>query len=351
MKPQPRIRVLVIDDSAFSRRTIVRMLQRSPLVEVTDWAPDGQEALTKALTNEYDLITLDLEMPRMDGFTFLRMLMARRPTPVIVVSGRGESQDVFQALELGAVDFVVKPTSRAAPELATIEQELIRKVHSIRELRLDRLPGAPVVVAARATPPRLRPHRVVAIGSSTGGPTALLRLFSAFASPPACAFVVSQHMPAGFTRSFARRIDSTTSFRAHEAENGMPVEDGVILVAPGGAHLEFDGQAGAVVARVAPREASERYAPGVDRMFRSAAKHWGPDLLAIVLTGMGDDGAAGAAVVKRAGGNVIVESAETAVIFGMPQQAIRAGGVDAVVPLHEIAPLIESGLGGPHQAT
>jgi two-component system chemotaxis response regulator CheB len=350
VKGQPRIRVLVIDDSAFSRRTIVRMLERSPLVEVAGWAVDGQEALAKALTNEYDLITLDLEMPRMDGFTFLRLLMARRPTPVIVVSGRGESQDVFQALELGAVDFVVKPTPRAAPELATIEQELIRKVHSIRELRLDRLRNAPVAGALPAAPARtLRPHRVVAIGSSTGGPAALLRLFSAFASPPACAFVVSQHMPAGFTRSFARRLDSTTSLRAHEAEHGMPVEEGVILVAPGGAHLEFDARAGATVARVVPREASERYAPGVDRMFRSAAKHWGPDLLAIVLTGMGDDGAAGAAEVKRAGGNVIAESAETAVIFGMPQQAIRAGAVDAVVPLHEIAALIESGFAGPHQ--
>jgi two-component system chemotaxis response regulator CheB len=346
VKGQPRIRVLVIDDSAFSRRTIVRMLERSPLIEVAGWAADGQEALAQALTSEYDLITLDLEMPRMDGFTFLRILMARRPTPVIVVSGRGESQDVFQALELGAVDFVAKPTPRAAPELATIEQELIRKVHSVRELRLDRLRNGPVAGALLGAPARLRPHRVVAIGSSTGGPAALLRLFSAFAAPPACAFVVSQHMPAGFTRSFARRLDSTTSLRAHEAETGMPVEDGVILVAPGGAHLEFDSRGGATVARVVPRDASERYAPGVDRMFRSAAKHWGPDLLAIVLTGMGDDGAAGAAEVKRAGGNVIVESAETAVIFGMPQQAIRAGGVDAVVPLHQIAALIESGLGG-----
>jgi two-component system chemotaxis response regulator CheB len=345
VREQPRIRVLVIDDSAYSRRTIVRMLERSPLVEVAGWAPDGQAALAEVLGQDYDLITLDLEMPRMDGFTFLRMLMARKPTPVIVVSGRGESQDVFQALELGAVDFVVKPTPRAAPELATIEQELIRKVHSIRELRLDRLRAAPAAGgASRAPAAALRPHHVVAIGSSTGGPAALQRLFSSFAAPPACAFVVSQHMPAGFTRSFARRLDATTPFRAREAESGMPVEEGVILVAPGGAHLEFEGRPGSVVARIAPRQASERYAPGVDRMFRSAAKHFGADLLAIVLTGMGDDGAAGAADVKRAGGNVIVESAETAVIFGMPQQAIRAGGVDAVLPLHEIAPLIESGL-------
>jgi two-component system chemotaxis response regulator CheB len=344
MNPQPRIRVLVIDDSAFSRRTIIRMLERSPLVEVADWAPDGQDALAKALENDYDLITLDLEMPRMDGFTFLRMLMARKPTPIIVVSGRGDNQDVFKALELGAVDFVAKPTPRATPELATIEQELIRKVHSIRELRLDR------VVRPKAEKPRpkvrasLRPHRVVAIGSSTGGPTALLRLFSDFRAPPPCAFVVSQHMPPGFTASFARRLDTTTPFRAREAEPGMPVEEGVIMVAAGGSHLEFDSQGEAVVARLVPRSPNERYAPGVDRMFRSAAKQWGSDLLAVVLTGMGDDGAAGATDVKRAGGNVIVESAETAVIFGMPQQAIRLGAVDAVLPLHEIAPLIEAGL-------
>jgi two-component system chemotaxis response regulator CheB len=344
VSPQPRIRVLVIDDSAFSRRTIIRMLERSPLVEVADWAPDGQEALAKALENDYDLITLDLEMPRMDGFTFLRMLMARKPTPVIVVSGRGDNQDVFKALELGAVDFVAKPTPRATPELATIEQELIRKVHSIRELRLDR------VVRPKAAPRRprvrasLRPHRVVAIGSSTGGPTALLRLFSDFRAPPPCAFVVSQHMPPGFTASFARRLDTTTPFRAREAEPGMPVEEGVIMVAAGGSHLEFDSVGEAVLARLVPRSPNERYAPGVDRMFRSAAKQWGADLLAVVLTGMGDDGAAGATDVKRAGGNVIVESAETAVIFGMPQQAIRLGAVDAVLPLHEIAPLIEAGL-------
>jgi len=350
VKTHPRIRVLVVDDSAFSRRTIVGMLERSPLVEVADWAADGQEALAKVLANQYDLITLDLEMPRMDGFTFLHLLMARRPTPVIVVSGRREGQDVFRALELGAVDFVAKPTTRAAPELTTIEQELIRKVHAIPELRLDRLRGPSAAEEPRIAATRtLRPHRVVAIGSSTGGPAALLRLFAAFESPPACAFVVSQHMPAGFTRSFARRLHEATPFHAIEAETGTPIDDGTILVAPGGTHLEFELRRGAVAARVVSPVEGERYAPSVDRMFRSAAKHFGSELLAIVLTGMGDDGAAGAADVKRAGGNVIVESAETAVIFGMPQQAIRVGAVDAVVPLQEIAPLIESGFAGPRQ--
>ncbi len=345
MKTLAPIRVLVIDDSAFSRRTLIQMLERSPLIEVADWAHDGQDALAKAIDRPYDVITLDLEMPRMDGFTFLRILMARRPTPVIVVSGRAGSQDVFRALELGAVDFVAKPTPRAAPELATIEQELIRKVHSVRELRLDRLrsrPSEPTGAAPRAGGPASR-HRVVAIGSSTGGPAALMQLFAAFSTPPPCAFVVAQHMPEGFTRGFAARLTSTTVFQAQEAESGMVPEPGRILVAPGGAHLEFEARAGGVVARVVPRAANDRHAPAVDRLFESAAKHWGADLLALVLTGMGDDGALGASFVKRSGGNVIAESAETAVIFGMPQQAIRVGAVDAVVPLHAMAGMIRAG--------
>jgi two-component system chemotaxis response regulator CheB len=184
---------------------------------------------------------------------------------------------------------------------------------------------------------------VVAIGSSTGGPAALMQLFAGFREAPPCAFVVSQHMPEGFTRGFAARLAATTVFAAREAEGLAVPEPGTILVAPGGAHLEFEARAAGVLARVTPREAGERYAPSVDRMFASAAKHFGADLLAIVLTGMGDDGAKGAVAVKRAGGNVIVESAETAVIFGMPQQAIRAGAVDAVVPLHGMAQLIQSG--------
>ena len=346
MSVQDPIRVLVIDDSAFSRRTIIRMLERSPLVEVVGWARDGEEALRKCLQLRPDLVTLDLEMPRMDGFTFLRLLMAKRPTPVLVVSGRSGSEHVFRALELGAVDFVAKPTLRAAPELATIQEELIRKVHATRQLRMDklreRISQAPSVVRSKggAPPGRLR---LVAIGSSTGGPAALIQVLSAFSEPPDCAFVVSQHMPEGFTRGFAARLAATSPFAAREAGDLDLPEPGTILVAPGGAHLEFEARAAGVVARVAPRGPADRYAPSVDRMFVSAAKQWGSDLLALVLTGMGDDGAKGAAAVKRAGGNVIVESAETAVIFGMPQQTIRAGAVDAVVPLHGMAQLIQSG--------
>ena len=347
------IRVLVIDDSAFSRRTIVRMLEKSPLIEVVGWARDGEEALRKALELPLDLITLDLEMPRMDGFTFLRLIMSRKPTPVMVISGRAGDQDVFKALDLGAVDFVAKPTPRAAPELATIEQELIRKVHAIRQLRIDKLrhqiSSTPSLVQQSAGA-RLA-SRVVAIGASTGGPSALMQLFGAFAEAPPCAFVVSQHMPGGFTQGFAERLDRLTNLRAREARDGDEPEAGTILLAPGENHLEFAAKGDRVVAPLAPRTDTDKYAPAVDRMFESAAKHFGSDLLAVVLTGMGDDGRRGVQAVKDHGGCVIAESEETAVIFGMPQRAIRTGLVDAVLPLPEIAPAIQSGIGDSESKT
>lgn len=337
------LRVLVIDDSAYSRRTIVQLLERSPLVEVVDVARDGEEALRKALDLDLDLITLDLEMPRMDGFTLLRILMAQKPTPVLVVSGLAGKEDVWKALELGAVDFVTKPTRRAAPELATIEVELLRKVLAVGEMRIDRVRERITHPPSAARDSGKAAQRVVVLGASTGGPAALMQLFGALRAEASCAFLVAQHMPEGFTRSFADRLARTTPFRAREAETGMTPEPGSILVAPGGRHLELEAQGGRIVTRVAGAGPAERFAPSVDRLFASAAKCYGADLLGVVLTGMGDDGAAGALAVKRAGGNVIAESEETAVVYGMPRQAVRIGAVDAVLPLHAIPDAIQNG--------
>ncbi len=345
------IRVLVIDDSAFTRRTLIRMLESSPLIEVVGWARDGEDALRKALEIEVDLVTLDLEMPRMDGFTFLRILMAKKPTPVMVISGRSGDQELFRALDLGAVDFVAKPSLHATPELEGIEQELIRKVHAIRQLRIekvrDRLATPIPAPSAGTGVPHLLPlgaPGVVALGSSTGGPAALMRILGSFTDPPDACFIVSQHMPKGFTQSFAARLDRLTCFRVREARSGSLLERGTVLIAPGGTHLEFEAHGGEVRARVLPASRDDKYAPAVDRMFTSASKHFGQDLLGIVLTGMGDDGRLGALAVKQAGGRVIVESEETAVIFGMPQQVIRAGAADAVLPLEEIPAAIQQGL-------
>jgi len=347
MSVRERIRVLVIDDSAFGRRTIARMLETSPLVQVVDVARDGEEALRKTFELRPDLVTLDLEMPRMDGFTFLRLVMTRQPTPVIVISARSGEQDVFKALDLGAIDFLAKPTAKPGPELGSIQEELIRKVHALPELRLDKVQGrmaaTPPVVQRRDAPPAGGP-RVVGIGSSTGGPAALMRIFGALVEPPPAAILVSQHMPAGFTKGFADRVDRLTPLRAREAQDGDEPAPGQVLVAPGGRHLELESQRGRVVVRLTARTPEDKYAPSVDRMLASAAKHYGADLLAVVLTGMGDDGRRGVMAVKQAGGTVVAESEETAVIFGMPQQAIRSGAVDAVLPLDEIAGVIQAGV-------
>ncbi|MBW2576849.1 MAG: chemotaxis response regulator protein-glutamate methylesterase [Deltaproteobacteria bacterium] len=346
MMARSLIRVLVIDDSAFSRQAITRMLDASPLVEVVGVARDGEEALRKTFELQPDLITVDLEMPRMDGFTFLRVVMSKRPTPVIVVSGRTGEEDVFRALELGAVDFVCKPSPRATPELNNIEHELVRKVHAIRDLRIEkvqtRIGPAPAVVQEESAPSSST-SKVVVIGSSTGGPASLMQVFSAFADAPQCSFVVAQHMPAGFTRGFAERIDRLTRLRALEAEGGETLLPGTVLIAPGGKHLELENIEGTVVTRLVAAGGRDKYTPSVDRLFESAAKHVGAELLAVVLTGMGDDGREGVRSVHLGGGSVIAESESTAVIFGMPQQAIRTGLVDHVLPLGEIAAAIQVG--------
>jgi two-component system chemotaxis response regulator CheB len=341
----------VIDDSAFSRQTITRMLRTSPLVEVVGVARDGEEALRKTFELLPDLITLDLEMPRMDGFTFLRLVMNKRPTPVMVISGRAGEEDVFKALDLGAVDFIAKPTSRATLELQTIQSELIRKVHATRDLRIEKVQKR--IEAGPPALPRISPvaasHQipaapVVVIGSSTGGPSALMQTFAAFSEPPDCSFLVAQHMPSGFTAGFAERLDRLTPFFVREAAGGEPLLAGSVWIAPGGHHLELENRDGQVVTRVSEARKEDKYSPSVDRLFESAAKHFGSDLLAVVLTGMGDDGRKGAVAVKRAGGTVIAESEESAVIFGMPKQAIRTGCVDRVLPLNDIPTAIRSGL-------
>jgi two-component system chemotaxis response regulator CheB len=348
LKRHGLIRVLVIDDSAFSRQTITRMLETSPLVEVVGIARDGEDALRKTLELKPDLITLDLEMPRMDGFTFLRIVMAKRPTPIVVISGRAGEDDVFKALDLGAVDFIAKPTARATPELQTIEEGLIRKVHAIRELRIEkvseRIQSAPPILAEQIDQGRATTS-VVVIGSSTGGPPALVQIFGAFTEPPPCAFLVAQHMPPGFTRGFAERLDRLTPLRVREAGGGEALEPGTALIASGGCHLELEMRGSRVVTRLDSDAESAKYVPSVDRLFESAAKQYGEKLLAIVLTGMGDDGRKGACQVKQAGGRVIAESEETAVIYGMPKQVVNAGAADRILPLQEIPAEIQIGVG------
>ncbi len=362
-KEEAEIKVVVIDDSAFNRQTITAMLESSPGIRVVARAGDGDEGLREVLSQHPDVITLDLEMPKMDGYTFLRILMSKRPTPVIVISSNGRRDGVFKALELGALDFISKPTQRISPELRDIEVELVQKVRMVSRLRVvslaERLPRRSGVVqtvdsatasanvaAQRPVPGDLKdqPLRLCVIGASTGGPPALQQIAQALPRPVdlPIAIIVGLHMPAKFTHAFAERIGRTSPWQFREAASGDPLTPGTALVAPGGAITTVArGSDNVLRVRVEPPQAGDHFMPSIDRLFETAAQAVpGKNLLGIVLTGMGGDGARGVRAIRDAGGKVVAESAETAVIFGMPGEAIRTGAVSEVLPLQEIAQVI-----------
>ncbi|GAB4197586.1 MAG: chemotaxis response regulator protein-glutamate methylesterase [Sandaracinaceae bacterium] len=334
------LRVLVADDSAFNRRTIADILQQIPGVEIVGKAVDGEQALQLAFLEKPDLVTLDLEMPRMDGFTFLKILMARQPTPVIVVSGRSAKVDVFRALELGALDFVVKPAGGSPQELASIRDELSAKVAMVRQLRPLR---APERVSSstfqrplpedRPGPPDAVPRRVCVIAASTGGPPALVRLFSRLTSDLPAAFLVAQHMPERFTRTFAERLERIGGVQVAEVEDRASLRAGRAYVCPGGQCVEVQTKPTGIFVHVVAPGPEDRYVPSADRLFRSAAEVFGARTIGVVLTGMGDDGTRGAKAVRDAGGVVLCESEESAAIHGMPGSVERAGLASEVLAL------------------
>lgn len=346
-----KIRVLVIDDSAFNRRTLTRMLEVLPEVEVAGYAVDGEEGIRRIMELKPDLITLDIEMPRMDGFTLLRIIMSRMPTPIIVVSAFGGDERVFKALELGAVDFIAKPTAGISDELNAIRDDLHDKVRGVFNLNmssirkrgelLHREPDAETVEKEPVIcMPRKRsgsPVSVVAIGASTGGPPALQSIFASLPENLPFSLLVSQHMPHGFTRTFAERLNRTSGFEVAEAVEGEPVLPGKALIAPGGKNMLFRHEEGSVRVHLVDPDPMENCVPSVDKMFRSCAEIFGSRLLGVVLTGMGNDGSAGVRAIKDAGGQVLSEAEESAVIFGMPRAAIATGKVDAIVPLEKVA--------------
>ena len=333
-----KIRVVVVDDSAYNRRAITRMLEELDGVEVVGYATNGEEGIRRVIDLTPDLVTLDLEMPRMDGFTMLRILMASFPVPVIVISSTHGDEKVFKALELGAIDFIAKPTSVISEELLQIQKDLHSKVEAVFKLNMARVqrsqeqaPSEPETAAPRV--PGGGSLDLVAIGSSTGGPPALQRIFASFTEPPCFAMVVSQHMPAGFTATFAERLNRSSGFEVREAKDGDEVLPGRALIAPGGKNLLLVRVGDRVLTRVALPGPKDRYVPSVDVMFQSCAEIYRSRMLAVVLTGMGNDGSAGVREAKRLGAQVVAESEESAVVFGMPREAIATGVVDRVVPM------------------
>lgn len=332
------LRVLVVDDSTMNRRTLTSLLEEHPGVEVAGVASDGDEALRKVGALTPDLITLDLEMPRMDGFTFLRLLMASRPTPVIVVSSHSAKDNVFRALELGAIDFIAKPEQNLTGRLDELRVQLANMVAMVRQLSPAGLsPRSPSVAVTRTQQQPVadtsRPDKVVVIASSTGGPTALLDLFSRLPGRTRAAVVVAQHMPDRFTRAFAERLDRLSAFDVCEAEDRQQLVAGSALVCPGGRCIELRSGPRGYTADVVWPEKDDRYAPSADRLFRTAAKAAGDSVIGVVLTGMGDDGARGVVEIRESGGLVMAESEASAVVYGMPRAAHETGAVHDLLPL------------------
>jgi len=336
------IRAIVIDDSAYNRVTLTRMLEKEGDIRVVATAVNGEDGIKQVLKHSPDVITLDLEMPLLDGFAFLRWLMANKPAPVIVVSSRASDRSVFKALEFGAVDFIAKPGGRVSTKLEEIERDLVAKIRQCTDVKLEnvrkRIPTDQIRGEEGAVVEAMPARAVdlIVIGASTGGPPALQHVFQTLPFMP-IPIVVAQHMPPVFTRLFAERVDRLTRYRVKEAEPNEVLMPGVVYIAPGGQQTDVVRNADQLRIRIGEKKATDLYAPSVNHLFESAATCCGERVLAVVLTGMGDDGAHAIREVQRRGGKTIAESPVTAIIFGMPGEAIKTGAIQQVLALHDIA--------------
>lgn len=337
-----KVKVLVVDDSAFMRKVISDLLAGDPDLEVLDTARDGLEALDKLKSKPVDVVTLDVEMPRMDGLTFLQQVMRESPLPVIMLSSQTQenASTTIQALSLGAVDFVAKPSGPISIDLYKVAEELRRKVKMAADVDVTRLqkqqatgrrPGA-----APAPAPASKDYagKVVIIGTSTGGPAALHEVLPQLPAGIRAGILVVQHMPAGFTRSLAQRLNDISSIEVKEGEPGDPILEGRALIAPGGHHMVVTGSRCIDLNQEPPRHGVR---PAVDVTMESAVPVYGTALVGVVLTGMGYDGAKGMHLIKRAGGRTVAEDASTCVVYGMPRVVVEMGCADRVVPLPQVA--------------
>jgi two-component system, chemotaxis family, protein-glutamate methylesterase/glutaminase len=343
------VRVLVVDDSAFMRYTISSQLGGYAEIEVVACARHGKEALELIPQLNPDVITLDVEMPQMDGITTLRHIMTRFPRPVIMVSSLTQegAVETIQALTLGAVDFVTKPAQKA--NIKEVMDSLVQKILIVARARVHAGPiytsvsATQVATAIKSTRPRGMHTPIVLIGSSTGGPKALNSLISALPEDLPASVVVVQHMPAGFTRSLADRLNTVSPLLVKEASPGDYLEIGKVLLAPGGFHLTFNDQGQAMLNQSAPVHGVR---PAIDVTLASLIQKFNQAVISVILTGMGNDGTNGSMLLHSLGGRVIVEAESTCVVWGMPRSVVEAGAADWVVPLPEIPAAIDRAVRG-----
>lgn len=338
------IRILVVDDSAFMRFTITKHLSESPDLVVAGTARDGEEALSLIPKLEPDVITLDVEMPRLDGLATLRQIMAKYPRPVIMLSSLTSegANETVRALTFGAVDFIAKPSNKA--NINAIMEEVVIKIRRASKARVSTIPicgsGLPEQPKNRSkiTRPMLRKEQVLVIGASTGGPRALNTVIPQLPEDLPAAVLIVQHMPVGFTRSLAERLDSVSPLAIREAAPGDRLQIGLCLVAPGGFHMTLDEQ-GQIALNQNPAVHGVR--PAIDVTMAAAVKRYGNSVVGVVLTGMGHDGTHGSLLIHTAGGTVIAEAESSSIVWGMPRSVIEAGAADVVAPLPEVAAAIK----------
>jgi two-component system, chemotaxis family, protein-glutamate methylesterase/glutaminase len=335
------IRVLVVDDSAFMRYTITKHLNETPGIVVVGTGHDGQEALDLIPKLLPDVVTLDVEMPHMDGLSTLRQIMTRFPRPVIMLSSltKEGAIETVQALTLGAVDFIAKPTNKA--NVTSVMEEVAKKIFRASQARvwvykpIDTI--SPKTSNQKQSRMMSKQEKLVIIGTSTGGPRALNTVVPMLTADLPAAVLIIQHMPVGFTRSLAERLDATSALKVKEAEPGDGMEVGRALLAPGGFHMLLDESQKIILNQNPPVHGVR---PAVDVTLISAVKYYGSRIVTAILTGMGNDGTNGSALIHNSGGWVIAEAEETSVVWGMPRSVYEAGAADEVVPLQEVASAI-----------
>lgn len=350
------IRVMIVDDSPFMRKALERMLTCED-IQVVASARDGLEALEKLPQVNPDIVTLDVEMPRMDGLSCLKRIMAESPRPVLMVSSLTQegAAATLEALAGGALDFISKETSLASASILQIQQELQEKVRKLArspKFARQRAPAVsprPAVVAA----PTARPAPTIAgglasspraelllIGTSTGGPKALQDLLPALPATLPVPCLVVQHMPGTFTRPFSERLNALSQVRVKEAEDSELLRPGHVYIAPGGIHMKYRQRGGTAGIALDPEPASSLHRPSVDVLFLSVAEQCSRPILAMILTGMGNDGARGMEVLKAKGAHTLSEAEESCVVYGMPRAAYERGCVDQVAPLQDMAGIL-----------
>jgi two-component system chemotaxis response regulator CheB len=344
--PVRKIKVLIVDDSAIVRKLLGEALSGEPDIEVVGTAPDPYIARDKVVALSPDVLTLDIEMPRMDGLTFLKKLMLFRPTPVIVISSLAQAscQIGVEALRAGAVEVVAKPGGPYS--VGELKASLPNKIRAAAASRVGRArspkpepdPPAPAPDAGKFDPLAL-----IAIGASTGGTQAIEEVLTHLAADMP-GIVITQHIPAGFSRAFAERLNKFCPMRVAEAADGDMVQSGLALIAPGNFHMILRKSGGVyrVTVKDGPMVCYQR--PSVDVLFASVAEAAGANAVGVILTGMGSDGAQGMKKMKSAGASTIAQDEASCVVFGMPKEAIRLGGADRVVPLHLVAQAIRTAL-------